>query len=85
MAYAVVATSCVRDGRSLLPQFSAFQNISLPRPANEWNGEGDMPDWLKRVQQVGVDIDFFAVRKQDVTPGVCSPGDAAMPVFFGAR
>ncbi|MGF6761307.1 DNA-binding protein H-NS [Paraburkholderia sp. GAS33] len=52
---------------------------------NEWNGEGDMPDWLKRVQQLGVDADFFAVRQQDATPGVCSPGDAEMPIFFGAR
>ena len=52
---------------------------------NEWNGEGDMPDWLKHVQQLGVDVDFFAVRQQDASPGVCSPGDAGMPIFFGAR
>lgn len=52
---------------------------------NEWNGEGDMPDWLKRVQQLGVDVDFFAVRQQDATLAGCSPGDAGMPIFFGAR
>jgi DNA-binding protein H-NS len=32
---------------------------------NEWNGEGDMPEWLKRVQQLGLDVDFFAVRQED--------------------
>ncbi|CAG4892417.1 H-NS family nucleoid-associated regulatory protein [Paraburkholderia gardini] len=52
---------------------------------NEWNGEGDMPDWLKHVQQLGVDVDFFAVRKQDAAPGSGSPGDAGMSIFTGAR
>jgi DNA-binding protein H-NS len=52
---------------------------------NEWNGEGVMPDWLKRVQQLGVDVDFFAVRQEDATLGVCSSGDAGTPAFFDAR
>lgn len=52
---------------------------------NEWSGEGDMPDWLRHVQQLGVDVDFFAVRQQDVTPGVSATGDVNASIFLDAR
>jgi DNA-binding protein H-NS len=52
---------------------------------NEWSGEGDMPDWLKRVQQLGVGIDFFAVRQEDASAELGSHDDAGMPGFFGTR
>lgn len=28
---------------------------------NEWNGEGEMPDWLRAARNAGVDADFFRI------------------------
>lgn len=30
---------------------------------NGWNGEGDMPDWLRAAVNAGVDPDFFRVKR----------------------
>ena len=31
---------------------------------NDWNGVGDMPDWLKAAKHAGVDPDFFRVAPE---------------------
>jgi DNA-binding protein H-NS len=32
---------------------------------NVWDGQGEMPTWLKRAQNAGVSIDFFLTPAED--------------------
>lgn len=35
---------------------------------NEWNGEGDMPDWLRAAKNAGVSPDFFRIGAPSQVP-----------------
>lgn len=39
---------------------------------NEWNGLGDMPDWLRAAKHAGVDPAFFRIE-QKTSPGIRHP------------
>jgi hypothetical protein len=40
---------------------------------NEWDGHGNMPDWLSIAKRAGVDPEFFRIEsKVDHKPGVTS-------------
>ncbi|WP_231572274.1 MULTISPECIES: hypothetical protein [Burkholderia] len=41
------------------------QPIYRDARGNEWNGEGDAPDWLQAAQNAGVDPDFFRIAPSD--------------------
>lgn len=40
---------------------------------NEWNGEGDVPDWLRAAKNAGVSLDFFRI---DPASQAAKPGSA---------
>jgi DNA-binding protein H-NS len=48
-----------------MPSLPANANGTTPvfRSANgdTWDGTGDMPEWLKRAQHAGQDIEFYRV------------------------
>jgi DNA-binding protein H-NS len=35
---------------------------------NEWNGRGDMPDWLRAARNAGVSADFFRIERKPADP-----------------
>lgn len=35
---------------------------------NEWNGVGDMPDWLLAARHAGVDPEFFLIERRGQQP-----------------
>jgi hypothetical protein len=35
---------------------------------NEWNGLGDMPDWLRAAKHAGVSADFFRIEQKPAQP-----------------
>ena len=37
---------------------------------NEWNGLGDMPDWIRAAKNAGVHPDFFRVESKPFAPKV---------------
>lgn len=39
---------------------------------NEWNGLGDVPDWLRAAKNAGVNSDFFRIEKK---PEIMKPGE----------
>lgn len=41
------------------------QPIYRDARGNEWNGEGDAPDWLRTAQNAGVAPDFFRIAPSD--------------------
>ncbi|RDV00789.1 H-NS family nucleoid-associated regulatory protein [Trinickia dinghuensis] len=43
---------------------------------NEWNGEGDMPDWLRAAKNAGVSPDFFRIEAE---PQIAGAGSKASP------
>jgi DNA-binding protein H-NS len=44
---------------------------------NEWNGLGDMPDWLLAAKHAGVDPDFFRIETKPVEQSVTIVGTTA--------
>jgi DNA-binding protein H-NS len=43
---------------------------------NEWNGQGEMPDWLRVAKNAGVGPDFFRIEP---TPQTASTGNKLDP------
>jgi hypothetical protein len=43
---------------------------------NEWNGQGDMPSWLRAAQNAGVDPAFFRIESK---PAAAAPVIGAEP------
>jgi DNA-binding protein H-NS len=43
---------------------------------NEWNGQGDMPSWLRAAQNAGVDPAFFRIESK---PAAVEQGIGAEP------
>lgn len=46
---------------------------------NNWNGAGEMPDWLRAAQNAGVDPDFFRITRKR------APGSARHDARSGQR
>jgi len=40
------------------------QPVYRDAKGNDWNGLGDMPDWLRAAGNAGVDPDFFRIEKK---------------------
>jgi DNA-binding protein H-NS len=45
---------------------------------NEWNGQGDMPDWMRAAKNAGVDPDFFRIESKRAPPDVSVDAKAAV-------
>lgn len=44
---------------------------------NEWNGHGDMPDWIRAARHAGVDPSFFLIAAQPAS--YADPGSMIDP------
>ncbi|MDE1179117.1 H-NS family nucleoid-associated regulatory protein [Paraburkholderia sp.] len=60
----------------------AHRPVYQDAKGNQWNGSGDMPDWLKAAKHAGVDPEFFRV---DSTASAASHDDREAPAFFFSR
>jgi DNA-binding protein H-NS len=47
---------------------------------NEWDGIGDMPEWLSAAKNAGVDPDFFRINREGEKSGPAS--DLRQTAFF---
>lgn len=47
-----------------------LDNTPLYRDAkgNEWNGLGDMPDWMRAAKNAGVSAEFFRIDSKPAAP-----------------
>lgn len=51
---------------------------------NEWNGQGEMPSWLKAARNAGVDPDFFRISAASEPPaGTPEVDRRQLDLFFG--
>jgi DNA-binding protein H-NS len=48
---------------------------------NEWNGLGDMPDWMRAAKNAGVNPDFFRIESKPAAPNVDAQKDATVGTF----
>jgi DNA-binding protein H-NS len=46
---------------------------------NEWNGSGQMPEWLQAAKHAGVDPDFFRIEDKRAAQGASTQEQGAAP------